>query len=124
MSVTSKTLNKNIRLLRHARGISQETLSSVIHLARTTYSSYETGAKCLDLQTIDALARLYDVSFDSLVNYDLSEGILNRIYFSEENKDLAALLNSYQSLSVSSKYLICQRMNILIEKEAALYKKK
>lgn len=121
MAVSPEILHKNIKLLRHSKGISQEVLSSVIHLTRTTYSSYETGTKCLDLQTIDALARLYEISFDSLVNYDLSEGLLNRIYFSDDNKETADLLNTYQSLSVPSKFLVCQRLDILMEKEEALY---
>lgn len=122
MTVTQDILHKNIRLLRNTKGASQEIISAVIHLTRTTYSAYETGVKSVDLQTIDALARLYDISFDSLVNYDLSEGIFNRIYFSEEYKDLAELLNAYQALSVSSKFLLSQRMDMLQAKEKALYR--
>lgn len=121
MTVTQETLQKNIKLLRYTKGASQEKVAGVMHIARTTYCDYENGVKPIDLQSIDALARLYDVSFDSLVNYDLSEGIMNRIYFSEDNKDLAALLNTYQSLSVSSRYLIAQRIAVLMEKEKALY---
>ena len=122
MAVDLKTLHKNIRLLRTAHGISQEELASTIHLTRSTYSAYESGAKVPDLQTLDALVALYDISFDSLVNYDLSDGLINRICFMEENKELALLLNAYQSLSISSKFLISQRLNLLLEKELSLYK--
>lgn len=122
MTVTQEILNKNIRLLRWSKGISQEKLSNAIHLTRTTYCAYETGLKPIDLQTIDALANLYDISFDSLVNYDLSEAPMNRIYFSEENKDLADLLNTYQYLSISSKFLLSHRLDMLQNKEKSLYK--
>lgn len=121
MTITQGILQKNIKLLRCACGASQEKVAGVMHLARTTYCAYETGVKQLDLQSIDAIARLYDISFDSLVNYDLSEGLLNRVYFSEENGELAELLNAYQSLSVSSKILIAQRLNMIMEKEELLY---
>ena len=121
MTVTQEILQKNIKLLRCASGASQEKVAGVMHLARTTYCAYETGVKQLDLQSIDALARLYNVSFDSLVNYDLSEGLMNRVYFSEGNGELADLLNAYQSLSISSKILISQRLTMIIEKEELLY---
>ncbi len=121
MTISQEILQKNIKLLRHSKGISQEKVAAIMHLARTTYCAYETGARQLDLQSIDALARLYDISFDSLVNYDLSEGILNRIYFSDDNKEMVDLLNAYQSLSISSKFLICQKLDALLEKEESLY---
>jgi len=121
MTISQEILQKNIKLLRHSKGISQEKVAAAMHLARTTYCAYEKGAKQIDMQSIDALSRLYGVSFDSLVNYDLSEGLLNRIYFSEENKELAELLNTYQSLSISSKYLISQRLDVLLGREEALY---
>lgn len=122
MAVSLEILNKNMRLLRTSKGISQEELAAVIHLARTTYSAYETGVKTPDLQTLDALAALYDISFDSLVNHDLSEGLLNRIYFINDNEEMIDLLNAYQSLSVSSKFLIAQRLDVLLEKEDSLYR--
>ena len=121
MTIYNETLCKNLKYLRNRLGISQETLSAGINLTRSTYVSYEKGTRTPDLQTLDALARLYEVSFDSLVNYDLTDGILNRIYFSSDDRELAELLNDYQALSVSSKYLLTQRLGILLDKEAALY---
>lgn len=121
MMESQELLYKNLRLLRQAKGISQERLANAIHLTRTTYCSYEKGHKPIDMQTIDALASLYDISFDSLVNCDLSEGLFNRIYFLEENKDVAEMLNAYQYLSLPSKLLLAQRLDMLRDKEYALY---
>ncbi len=121
MTVTQDLLHKNLRLLRNTKGVSQERLSNAIHLTRTTYCAYEKGLKPVDLQTIDALANLYNVSFDSLVNYDLSEGLFHSIYFSEENKDVAEMLNAYQYLSMPSKLLLSQRIDMLRDKEKSLY---
>ena len=122
MAIDLNILRNNMKYLRFRRGISQLELASTIHLTRSTYSSYEAGTKVPDLQTIDALAHVYDMSFESLVNHDLTDGLMNRIYFYHENKEIASLLNDFLSLSISSRYLIAQRMNILLEKEKALYK--
>ena len=121
MTVTQDLLYKNLRLLRHTKGLSQVKVANAIYLTRTTYCSYENGTKPIDMQTIDALSNLYDISFDSLVNYDLSEGTFHRIYFNEENKDMAEMLNAYQYLSVPSKLLLSQRMDMLRDKEKFLY---
>lgn len=121
MAVELETLRKNIKLLRTVRGISQEELSDAIHLARTTYSAYEKGTKPIDLQTLDALSAIYNISLESLVNYDLSEGLFHRIYLMQENESLADLLNDYQGLSVASKALIVQQLDLLLKREEALY---
>ena len=110
-----KTLSSNIKLLRSLKSISQDEMASTIHLARSTYSTYETGAKVPDLQTIDALSALYGINFEDLVNRDLSRGILNRIYFDRENTALADILNDYQSLSTASKNLVMERIDTLLE---------
>lgn len=121
MAVDLYTLGNNLRALRNSRRASQEEVTNFIHLTRSTYSSFETGQKIPDLQTLDAICALYDISFDSLVNYDLTKGLIKRIYFDKCNQDVADLLNRYQSLSLSSKFLIMQRVDILIEKEYALF---
>ena len=121
MDKNLKMLCKNIKLLRSFYGMSQEEVAGIINIARSTYSTYESGSKNIDLQTIDSLARLYNISFDSLVNQDLSKGIFHRIYFDPERKSLINILNSYQALSIISRNLIEERLNVLIEREEAFY---
>lgn len=121
MHPSTERLSKNLKLLRTARGVSQEELAGSIHLSRSTYSTYETGLKMPDMQTLDALSALYDISFDSLVNYDLTKGLMNRIYFNKDNRDVANLLNAFQGLSIPSKFLISQRLELLIQNEYSLY---
>lgn len=121
MHIDKKTVGKNLKLLRTARGISQEELAGSIRIARSTYASYEAGVKIPDLQTLDALSALYDVSFDSMVNYDMTQGLIHRIYFNKDNREIANLLNDFQGLSISSKFLISQKLELLIQKEYSLY---
>ena len=105
MNCRMKFLYSNMRLLRRVNGISQETISYDLHLRRSTYSDYESGRKIPDLQTIDALSAYYDIELDALVNHDLSKGLLNRIYFDDSESDMPEILNSFQSLSASSRKL-------------------
>ena len=121
MKIDLELLSRNIKLLRTIHVISQEELSDDICITRSTYSAYETGAKIPDLQTIDALAAIYDIGFESLVNHDLSRGLLNRIYLSSSDRQLAALLNNYESLSVASKNVVTERLDILLERESVFY---
>ncbi len=120
MIMDLEMISRNLKLLRTIHGISQETLAATICITRSTYSAYETGAKIPDLQTLDALSAIYDIGFESLVNHDLSKGILNRIYFGSEPQ-LAEILNSYESLSIAAKNIVKERLDILLERESIFY---
>ncbi|MBC8567982.1 helix-turn-helix transcriptional regulator [Mogibacterium sp. NSJ-24] len=101
--------------------MNQDELAAKIYITRSTYSAYETGSKVPDIQTLDALAAIYNIGFESLVNHDLSKGLLSRIYFDSEDRQLAELLNDYESLSVASKNVIMERLDVLLEREAVFY---
>ncbi len=60
-------LAANLRSLREANGYSQEYVSRQIHIARQTYSVYETGKRTPDLSTLLCLSALYNISLDQLV---------------------------------------------------------
>ena len=62
----------NMRELRTTNGYSQQFVSNHIHIARQTYSLYETGKRLPDLKTVCDLADLYHISVDLLLYTDLS----------------------------------------------------
>lgn len=121
MKIDTEILSNNIKHLRIQKGWSQEDLAADIHIARSTYSTYETGAKVPDLQTIDALAAKFDIGFEGLVSYDLRDGLVSRIYLEQDNEDLVKLLNDYQNLSAASKNLVVENLRILLEREYVFY---
>jgi len=121
MNIDLDLLSRNIRHLRMKKGWSQEDLAADIHIARSTYSTYETGVKVPDLQTIDALAAKYDIGFEGLVSYDLTDGLVSRIYLEQDDEDLVGLLNDYQNLSVASKNLVMENLRILLDRESVFY---
>ncbi len=121
MKIDTELLSHNIKHLRMQKGWSQEDLAADIHIARSTYSTYETGLKVPDLQTIDALAAKFDIGFEGLVSYDLRDGLVSRIYLEQGNEELVKLLNDYQNLSVASKNLVVENLRILLEREYVFY---
>ena len=85
-------LADNLRSLREAKKYSQ------LHIARQTYTVYESGNRVPDISLICKLADIYDVSLDQLVLTDLSahsdiiaDGTEPRHYAAVPNKSLIPL---------------------------------
>lgn len=60
----------NILTMRKMRGMNQEELAEKLQVSRQTLSKWETGEAVPDIEKCRALAEIFDVSLDELVNYD------------------------------------------------------
>lgn len=60
----------NLISLRKMNQLSQEELAAKIGISRQTLSKYETGEALPDIEKCKALADIFNVSMDDLVNYD------------------------------------------------------
>lgn len=116
-----KLLSRNLKLLRITNGLSQEKLAEMLYITRTSYTDYENCTRSPDLQTLDALSRIYSINLDALVFCDLSQGPLYQIYLNEDHRKLSVLISEYENLSISSKSLVMERMNTLLEREEIFY---
>lgn len=63
-------LSDNLSSLRRLNNLSQEELADKIGVSRQTLSKYETGESIPDIEKCKALADVYGVTLDDLVNYD------------------------------------------------------
>lgn len=63
----------NLIALRKLHNMSQEELAEQINVSRQTLSKYETGESVPDIEKCKALARVFDVSIDDLVNYEMKD---------------------------------------------------
>lgn len=63
----------NLVSLRKIHQMSQEELADKIGVSRQTISKYETGDALPDIEKCRALAEVFDVSMDDLVNFDSRE---------------------------------------------------
>ncbi len=64
-------LGRNIRHLRHKRGLSQSYLSELIDKSPTYLSYVESGLRCISLDTFVDLANALNVSADTLLKDSL-----------------------------------------------------
>ena len=55
---------ERIKALREDNDYKQAFIAHAIHVAQTTYSDYEMGKVRIPLDSVIALAKLYDVSLD------------------------------------------------------------
>ena len=117
MYCAQKYIGKNLKLLRHIRGVSQETVSGLLHMSRSCYSCLENGMKTPDFETIYILSRFYDVSLDYLLSFDISEHLMSLLRAESEEKDALYFIEQYVKLSFGAKHQIRSRMAELLEKE-------
>lgn len=68
-------ISQNIRSLRECGGFTQEGLANQLGVARQTVAKWEAGEAVPDLENVQALAGLFNVSIDDLVKHDeIAEG--------------------------------------------------
>ena len=63
-------ISTNLKKLRLHHKLTQEEVASRINVSRQVVSKWEKGESTPDLEHCQALANLYNVSIDHLVNYD------------------------------------------------------
>ena len=63
----------NLISLRKLNNMSQEELADRLDISRQTLSKYETGESLPDIEKCKAIANIFDVSLDDLVNYESEE---------------------------------------------------
>ena len=62
-------LGKELKRLRKERNISQEEIAEYLHIARQTYSHYETGRIQPPFRSLFALKTFYNIPLSNLLKY-------------------------------------------------------
>ena len=60
-------LSQNLRKLREQNGYTQKEIAELLNCVQVTYSNYETGRRCIPIQSLIKLAKFYNVSTDYLL---------------------------------------------------------
>lgn len=66
-------LNDKIREARKKLGYTQKKVAREVGISNTALSNYEKGYREPDLETIKRLAKFYQISMDTLLNFKLDE---------------------------------------------------
>lgn len=61
---------KNLKKLRKEKKLTQEEIANILRIDRTTYSKYETGDSEPNIDTIIALADIFETSIDKIIGYE------------------------------------------------------
>ena len=68
-------LNEQIALLRHRKGITQETLARLLGVTNQTISKWESGQCFPDIQLLPQIADYFEVSVDELLGHTANSGL-------------------------------------------------
>ena len=68
-AVSEKNLEKYLKELRKSYNYSQEFVASQLNITRQTYSHYETGRITPPVNSLYNLAKLYNISLDSFMDF-------------------------------------------------------
>lgn len=63
-------LNEQMRLIRKKNKYTQQQISDLLEIDRSTYASYETGRNRPDIRLLAAFAKVFNVSVDYIINID------------------------------------------------------
>ena len=113
-------LSEKLKSLRKVYGYTQDYVSSVLNIARQTYSHYETGKRTPSSEILFKLAGLYNISVDDLMQLTIE--LDKNIYYdapapTQSSEDLANFLEYFNNPKNQKKY---QNFNSL-EKELLYY---
>ena len=72
----SELFGAHLRFLRTSKtDFSQSQIAKILIIDRSTYTNYELGKIQPDIRTLKALAKLYNISVDTLLDYESNEYI-------------------------------------------------
>lgn len=98
--------SENLRRLRKAKDIKQETLAEAMNVSRQTVSKWENGTAMPDFKKLNALAEYFGVTMDELLGFnndkDNSENIND--YTKEYINELITLENTQSSEKINELY--------------------
>ena len=63
-------ISMNLKSLRNQHGYTQEVVAEHLHVSRQAVAKWEEGESTPDIENCMALAKLYNVTLDTLVNYE------------------------------------------------------
>lgn len=101
--------NEVLKEIRTKKGFTQQQVADALEITKGTYSGYETGRREPDVFKIKALAQLFDVSGDAL----LETGFNNEIKFTSEEK---THIKKYRTLDEHGKKLVDNVLNLECER--------
>ena len=113
-------VNYNLRSLRESHNLTQQEVADVLNISRSSYAYYETGAHEASVQTVNTLAKMYNVSIDQIVNSDfvlrapqVPYKTIELQYFDELTEEEREIIIKYRIMSDENKEQIKKQIKEL-----------
>ncbi len=103
---------KQLKIIRCANKLKQYQVADALGISRSTYCSYETGRRSVDLEILSKLSHFYKISMDSFfedayvetVNEnDNYESVLSEKYLSQLSTEEISLIAKLRAMSDEDK---------------------
>lgn len=106
----NRTLGQKMRLLRDKKHYTQEQISSLLHVGRSSYANYEIDRREPSIDFLVALARFHHVSVDYLVTntYNLTHA---------QHQELLQLLAVFRKLTPDNQSDVFDYMKYRLQKQ-------
>ena len=97
--------------LRLKMGLSQQALADKLNVSQQTICKYENNTNEPNIDMLEAMADIFDVSVDYLIGYSSCAHKVEEVSETALNEDELAFLEKYRSINPSSRALVQQFMD-------------
>ena len=108
---------KNLRELRRKAGLSQQQLAEILGPSQRSINKYENHAVEPDIETLIAMAKLFNTSVDYLIGNTCINHIIEPTTRFDLNRDEEKLLTNYRKASIKEKSIIQNTLNAFLNKK-------
>ncbi len=116
------SLSQKLKILRTENDMTQEYLAQRLNVARSTIAGYETKNRQPSHEKLSALANIFNVSVDYLLNDSLVS--LDSAQSNVQTSDEQLLLQKYRKLSSSAKHECMDFLSFLNSRDTKTHKKR
>ncbi len=104
-------VGRNLKKFRFEKGLTQDELARRINVSRQTVSSWETGRNEPDIESLQLLAGVLDVTVEELIYgkrnaVDLCSAARSQTTFANINRRCAARISSLNSIEFASLFVL------------------
>jgi len=112
----------NLKLLRKHRGKTQDELSFILGMKRSTLSGYENNIAQPGIDSLIKISAYFRISIDTLIKVDLSKLTLNQLYQLENGQDVYITGENLRVLATTINSDNDENIELVPEKAKAGYK--
>lgn len=105
----------NLKQLRLQKGLSQQALADKLDISQQSVYKYENQITEPNIDMLKNIANFFDISVDYLIGYSSCRHKIEEVQETDLNNDELSLIQKYRSLSPSSRDVLHNLINELLQ---------